>query len=97
MRLNWFSPLPPAKSGIADYTFGILPELSSRAEVTLWTDRAGWDSRLEKYAEVRHYRPDRKGPPPSTGPQGDAESRRTQFLQHRQQSSSPRINLAGEP
>ena len=59
MRLNWFSPLPPAKSGIADYTFGILPELSSRAEVTLWTDRAGWDSRLEKYAEVRHYRPDR--------------------------------------
>ncbi|HEX3184275.1 MAG TPA: glycosyltransferase [Pyrinomonadaceae bacterium] len=59
MRLNWFSPLPPAKTGIADYSFGILPELSSRAEVTLWTDRAGWDPRLEKFATVRHYQPDR--------------------------------------
>ena len=59
MRLNWFSPLPPAKTGIADYSFGILPELSSRAEVTLWTDRTGWDPQLEKYATVRHYHPDR--------------------------------------
>jgi glycosyltransferase involved in cell wall biosynthesis len=59
MRLNWFSPLPPAKTGIADYSFGILPELSGRAEVTLWTDRAGWDPQLEKYAKVRHYQPDR--------------------------------------
>jgi len=31
MKLNWFSPLPPARTGIADYTFGILPELSRRA------------------------------------------------------------------
>ena len=59
MRLNWFSPLPPAKTGIADYSFGILPELSSRANVTLWTDRAGWDPQLEKYATVRHFQPDR--------------------------------------
>ena len=59
MRLNWFSPLPPAKTGIADYSFGILPELSRRAAVTLWTDRAGWDPQLEQYAEVRHYQPDR--------------------------------------
>ena len=59
MRLNWFSPLPPAKTGIADYSFGILPELSTRAEVTLWTDRAGWDPDLEKYATVRHFQPGR--------------------------------------
>ncbi len=59
MRLNWFSPLPPAKTGIADYSFGILPELSSRADVTLWTDRPGADPQLEKYAKVRHYQPDR--------------------------------------
>lgn len=59
MKLNWFSPLPPARTGIGDYTFGILPELSSRAEVTLWTDRAGWDPELENYAQVRHYQPNR--------------------------------------
>jgi glycosyltransferase involved in cell wall biosynthesis len=51
--------LPPAKSGIADYSFGILPELSRRAEVTLWTDREGWDPQLEQYATVRRYQPDR--------------------------------------
>jgi len=59
MKLNWFSPLPPAKTGIADYSFGILPELSSRAEVTLWTDRPGWDPQLEQYAKVRQYQSDR--------------------------------------
>lgn len=59
MRLNWFSPLPPAKTGIADYSFGILPELSNRAEVTLWTDRAGWDPQLEQYARVHHFQPNR--------------------------------------
>jgi glycosyltransferase involved in cell wall biosynthesis len=59
VRLNWFSPLPPAKTGIADYSFGILAELSSRADVTLWTDRPGADPRLEKYAKVRHYQPNR--------------------------------------
>jgi glycosyltransferase involved in cell wall biosynthesis len=59
MRLNWFSPLPPAKSGIADYSFGILPDLSRSAEVTLWTDRAGWDPQLEQFARVRQYQPDR--------------------------------------
>ena len=59
MKLNWFSPLPPARTGIADYTFGILPELSRRAEVTLWTDRTGWDPALEQYAAVRHYQPHR--------------------------------------
>ena len=59
MKLNWFSPLPPARTGIADYTFGILPELSRRAEVTLWTDRTGWDPELEKYARVRQFQPER--------------------------------------
>ncbi|HKR14420.1 MAG TPA: glycosyltransferase [Pyrinomonadaceae bacterium] len=58
MKLNWFSPLPPARTGIADYTFGILPELSKRADVTLWTDRAGWEPELEKYGAVRHYQPE---------------------------------------
>jgi glycosyltransferase involved in cell wall biosynthesis len=56
MKINWFSPLPPARTGIADYTFGILPELARRAEVTLWTDRADWDPVLEKYATVRRFK-----------------------------------------
>jgi glycosyltransferase involved in cell wall biosynthesis len=59
MKINWFSPLPPATTGIANYTQGILPALTTQADVTLWTDRTGWDPTLEKYAWIRHYDPDR--------------------------------------
>jgi ubiquinone/menaquinone biosynthesis C-methylase UbiE/glycosyltransferase involved in cell wall biosynthesis len=55
MRLHWFSPLPPARSGIADYTVRVIPALSALAEMVLWTDQEEWDSAIEDYAEVRHY------------------------------------------
>ena len=56
MRLNWFSPLPPAKSGIADYTRQLLPSLTTAADIALWTDQEQWDPALEAYAEVHAYR-----------------------------------------
>jgi glycosyltransferase involved in cell wall biosynthesis len=56
MKLNWFSPLPPAKTGIAHYTAKLLPALTARAEVTLWTDQVEWDPGLETDASVRSYR-----------------------------------------
>ena len=56
MKLNWFSPLPPAKSGIAvDFFRTILPALSRSADVTLWTDQGEWASGLENYARVRTF------------------------------------------
>ena len=58
MKLNWFSPLPPAKTGIADYTLGLLPALSEQAEVVLWSNQASWDRALEQYATVRQYQPE---------------------------------------
>jgi glycosyltransferase involved in cell wall biosynthesis len=59
MRVNWFSPLPPAKTAIADYTARLLPFLREKTEIVLWTDLPDWDSKLEEYAEVRHYRPEK--------------------------------------
>jgi ubiquinone/menaquinone biosynthesis C-methylase UbiE/glycosyltransferase involved in cell wall biosynthesis len=59
MILNWFSPLPPAKTGIAAYTAQILPALCRQAHIILWTDQAEWDLNLENYAEVRCYHPER--------------------------------------
>lgn len=59
MRINWFSPLPPAKTDIAHYTTRVLPALSQHAEVTLWTDSREWDSAIAKYAEVREFRLER--------------------------------------
>ena len=59
MKLNWFSPLPPAKTDIAHYTTRVLPALSRLAEVTLWTDQREWDATLDKYVEVRTFRVER--------------------------------------
>jgi glycosyltransferase involved in cell wall biosynthesis len=58
MKLNWFSPLPPARTEIAQHTARILPALSRQAEVTLWTEQREWDRGLEKYAEVRSFDPE---------------------------------------
>ncbi len=41
LRLAYFSPLPPARSGIADYSADLLPALAARADVTLFADGAG--------------------------------------------------------
>jgi len=56
MKLNWFSPLAPARTDIAHYTSRVLEALASRAEVTLWTTQTHWDEKLNSYAKVRSYR-----------------------------------------
>ena len=38
MKIAYFSPLPPARSGIADYSAGLLPYLSRQADLTLFVD-----------------------------------------------------------
>ena len=39
MRLAWFSPLPPTPSGIADYSFELVPLVAENAEVDLFCPR----------------------------------------------------------
>ena len=58
MKLNWFSPLPPARTEIGHHTARILPALSRHAEVVLWTEQQQWDTGLEKYARVRTFDPE---------------------------------------
>ncbi len=43
MRIAFFSPLPPAKSGIADYSATLLEELKDLAEVEVFPSAAGFD------------------------------------------------------
>ncbi|MEM8863372.1 MAG: hypothetical protein AAGD96_34105, partial [Chloroflexota bacterium] len=38
LRLAWCSPLPPTRSGIADYSVEFLAELSQHAEISLFVD-----------------------------------------------------------
>ncbi len=58
-RIHWVSPLPPAETDIAHYTARILPELTERADVVLWTDAPDWDRSLEDLCPVRRLNPDR--------------------------------------
>ena len=55
MKINYFSPLPPAKSGIAEVAALIIPALSQDADVTVWTDQKEWDRNLESYAKIHQY------------------------------------------
>src|SRR5947209_4796826 len=41
MRIAFFSPLPPAKSGIADYSAALLGEMKRLAHVETFTERPG--------------------------------------------------------
>lgn len=59
MKLHWFSPLPPARTDIANFTVRLLSALRPHAEVTLWTDQARWNAELADYAEVRQYQVER--------------------------------------
>ena len=56
--IHWISPLPPAETDIAHYTARVLPALSKKAEVVLWTDAREWDPALERHATVRRFDPD---------------------------------------
>jgi len=56
--IHWISPLPPAETDIAHYTARILPALSAKAEIVLWTDAPEWDLSLERYCRVKQFDPD---------------------------------------
>ena len=58
LRLNWFSPLPPARTDIAHYAMRTLPALSQSADVTVWTEQPGGASGIDAYADLRHWRGD---------------------------------------
>jgi hypothetical protein len=65
IRLAYFSPLPPARSGIADYSREILPHLGQMADLTLFcvdpqaVDRALHDQfpihAISDYAKMRWH------------------------------------------
>ena len=53
--LHWFSPLPPAATGIADYTASLVPLLQEENRLVIWTDQKEWDPSFERYAPVRRF------------------------------------------
>jgi len=53
MRLAWFSPLPPVRSGIAAYSAELLPHLAARSAVDCFTESNAhdfvWKARRQPY------------------------------------------------
>jgi glycosyltransferase involved in cell wall biosynthesis len=54
-RIHWFSPLPPAKTEVADHTVRLLPEVSQAVELKLWTVQSTWDQELERFCPVERF------------------------------------------
>lgn len=52
-RIAYFSPLPPNRSGIADYSAELLPALAAHAEIHLVTDGTPPEGALAR--DFRHY------------------------------------------
>lgn len=57
LKLNWFSPLPPARSGIAHYAMQVLPFLAKHREVVVWTDQDQVSPEAQGLARVMRYDP----------------------------------------
>jgi glycosyltransferase involved in cell wall biosynthesis/SAM-dependent methyltransferase len=59
MRLAFFSPMPPAKSGIADYSAAVVPELRRGMEVEVFEhgpyNPAGFDLALYQIGNNEHH------------------------------------------
>src|SRR5205823_8200025 len=57
MKLAYFSPLGPQRSGISDYSEELLPHLAESAEITLFADGFQPTSQaLNSNFEIRDYR-----------------------------------------
>jgi len=57
-HIHWVSPLPPAETDIAHYTQRLLPALTERANVTLWTDASYWATDFGRFCQVRALDPE---------------------------------------
>ena len=56
LRLLWGSPLPPIRSGVADYAVELLPELARRAEVRVLIPPGQEPAREGPLAAIRGQR-----------------------------------------
>jgi glycosyltransferase involved in cell wall biosynthesis len=57
MNLNWFSPVPPTQSSIAEVTATVLPALSKKVSITAWVYEERWSPDLDQFVRVRRYHP----------------------------------------
>jgi len=52
-KMAYISPLPPERTGIADYSYDLLPELSKLYKIYVVTDQQVFEPRVQSYFEVK--------------------------------------------
>lgn len=57
LKINFFSPLPPLPTEIANHTATVAPEIAARADLCLWTTQESWDAARLPGITVRRYVP----------------------------------------
>lgn len=57
MRINWFSPLPPERTDIGNFSANVLRVMGTQAEVRAWTEARQWALHPGTQAEVLRYEP----------------------------------------
>jgi glycosyltransferase involved in cell wall biosynthesis len=55
MKINWFSPLPPLRTEIANNTMRVIETLAQKAEVILWTEQEKWSASIDRKFKVITY------------------------------------------
>jgi glycosyltransferase involved in cell wall biosynthesis len=58
MKLNWFSPLPPAHTDIANFTTRLLPCLKREFALELYTENTTWEPLIETQCPVTGFSSD---------------------------------------
>jgi len=56
MKLNWFSPLPPDHTEIANVTARMLPALAKAFDLSVYTERAQWSESLNAVCQIEHFK-----------------------------------------
>ena len=59
MRIAWASPVPPARSGIADYSAEVLPHVARLADVEVFFE--GADTVADALTDAGEFPPERAG------------------------------------
>ncbi len=55
MKINWFSPLPPDHTEIANYTARLLPALERKFDTTVWTATNKWNGELNEICRINRF------------------------------------------
>jgi glycosyltransferase involved in cell wall biosynthesis len=55
MKVNWFSPLPPARTGVACYATHVIEALAKEHELVLWTSQADVERGLARSGRIVRF------------------------------------------